>query len=499
MPEVEDKKSTANEEYKKPEGSRNLFSSKINGKLIDYEAEADWVVLQKDDKPKAEMFYVRYFLTEEDASPRPVTFIFNGGPGASSAYLHMGAVGPKRMEFTENGLPLAPPYTLEDNTESWLTFTDIVFIDPIGTGFSRMIMGKEGKEEKEDKEKKETEYWQLKRDLESLGEFMQKFLSLHQRWESPIFLAGESYGGFRVGKLVKMAQKDYGIGLAGAILISPAMEFTLLNHSDYDALPWIDTFPTMAVAASIHGKSRKIHKGESEEEYRKRAGDFAIKELLPVLAAGDLYPEAGRIRVLNNAADFIGIPRAVVKGKNGRVTIDFFVKNLLREEKKLLGLYDISQKEPDPFPDRDNHEGPDPTLHSISRVFTAGINTQLRQQIGLKTERDYNLLSMEVNQAWKVDTREHALDTQVGATDDLRYGMSLNSDMKVYISHGLYDLVTPYFSTDRLAALMKLTTGQKEKLTVKHYPGGHMFYARETSRIAFFEDMKLFYKKSLSR
>lgn len=483
--------------YNKPDGSRKLFRFKIETKSVDYEAEADWIVLQKEEKPKAEMFYVRYFLTEESSEQRPVTFIFNGGPGASSAYLHMGAMGPKRVDFTEEGLPLSPPYSLKENGESWLSFSDLVFIDPIGTGFSRMIGETETNEQKSDK--KEVEYWQIKRDLESLGEFMQKFLSVNHRWGSPVFLSGESYGGFRVAKLVKMAQKEYGIGLAGAILISPAMEFSLLNYSDYDVLPWIDTFPTMAIAAALHNKSRKINKGESFSEYRKRAGDFALKELLPILAGGEMYPATARAKVLNMAADFIGLPRDIIKAKSGRITIDYFVKNLLRKEKKLLGLYDISQTETDPFPDRDNLEGPDPTLHTVSRVFTAGINTQIREQIGLKTERDYTLLSMEVNEAWKSDTKGDVFETVAGATDDLRYGMSLNSDMEVYISHGLYDLVTPSFSTDRLSALMKLTDDQKKKLTIKHYPGGHMFYAREKSRIAFFQDMKQFYLKALKK
>ncbi|MBB6480531.1 S10 family peptidase [Spirochaeta isovalerica] len=494
MSEEQKTPSTKND-YTKPEGSRNLFSYRSDGKAFDYEAEADWIVLRKDEKPKAEMFYVRYFLTEETKTPRPVTFVFNGGPGASSAYLHMGAIGPRRMDFTEDGLPTAPPYVLKDNGESWLAFSDLVFIDPVGTGFSRMI--DEKKEKEEEKGKKDVEYWQVKRDLESLGEFMAKFLSQFNRWESPVFLAGESYGGFRVAKLAKMAQKDYGIGLAGAVLISPALEFSLLNSSDYDALPWVDTFPTMAEAAAIHGLSRKIQKGETHEAYRERAAQFALKELLPVLAAGEIYPEATRNRVLTTAADYIGLPRATVKAKSGRISIEFFVKNLLREKKKLLGLYDISQIQDDPFPDRDELGGPDPTLHTISRVFTAGINSQLREQIGLKTDRDYELLSMEVNQSWKDDTRSHSLDGLTGATDELRYGMSLNSHMEVYITHGLYDLVTPYFSTDRLAALMKLTEDQRKKLTVRHYPGGHMFYGRASSRIALFEDMKNFYKRAL--
>ncbi|MBN2659379.1 MAG: hypothetical protein JXR86_20150 [Spirochaetales bacterium] len=489
------KNPTSKDDYAKPEGSRNLFTYRADGKSFDYEAQADWIILRKEEKPKAEMFYVRYFLTGESGSPRPVTFVFNGGPGASSAYLHMGAIGPRRMDFTEDGMPAAPPYALKDNAESWLAFSDLVFIDPIGTGFSRMIDEKTGKDEEKNKE--DIQYWQVKGDLESLGEFMSKFLSQFHRWESPVFLAGESYGGFRVAKLAKMAQKDYGIGLAGVVLISPALEFSLLNSSDYDALPWVDTFPTMAEAATIHGLSRKIGRDESREAYRERVAQFALKELLPVLAAGELYPESIRNRVLSSAADFIGLPRTIVKAKSGRISIDYFVKNLLREKKKLLGLYDISQIQDDPFPDRDELGGPDPTLHTISRVFTAGINSQLREQIGLKTDRDYELLSMEVNEKWKDDTRGHSLEGLTGATDDLRYGISLNSHMEVYITHGLYDLVTPHFSTDRLAAQMKLTEDQKKKLTVKHYPGGHMFYGRAASRVALFEDMKAFYQRAL--
>jgi len=476
-------------EILKPEGASVIKSIKLNGTLCDYQAEADWIVLRKDEKPKAEMFYVRYSLVTE--SPRPVTFVFNGGPGASSVYLHMGALGPRRVMLSGHGEPLAPPCTLTDNEQSWLSFTDLVFIDPIGTGLSRLI-DEEKKDAKEDKEDKD-EYWKLKRDLESLSEFMRKYLSKFGLWESPVYLAGESYGGFRVGKLVKMLQKDYGIGLSGAILISPALEFTLLNSSDYDVLPWVDTFPSMAGAAAFHGTARKLKEGESHDSYRQRAADFAVNELLPVLAAGDLCAEVKRVRILNAAADYLGLERQLVNRNNGRVSIEYFVKNLLRSRRKLLGLYDSSLTVADPYPDRDNLDGPDPTLHTLERVFAAGINSQLRSAIGLKSERDYNLLSMKVNESWDVDTRNHALDTQIGATDDLRYGMSLNPDMKVYITHGVYDLVTPFFSTDRIAALMKLTAEQKDKLTVKHYSGGHMFYAWEDSRRDFFEDMKKFY------
>ena len=482
--------------YRKPEGASREIDLSLTGKNRKISSEANWIILRKDEKPSAEMFFIRYSLHGEKAKKRPITFVFNGGPGASSAYLHMGALGPKMVKFNADGTPLPVPVRMSDNPETWLEFTDLVFIDPIGTGFSRMIKDEEEKKDFGDKKKDKNEYYNLKKDLDSLGEFIRKFLSKYHRWESPVFIAGESYGGFRVGKLAKLLQKEYGVGLAGSILISPALEFTLLDSSDYDVLRWVDTFPTMAVSAYIHKKNRKKFSIKSPVEYMSKAEDFALKELIPALASGDLYPSSKMKTVLNSAADFIGIPRNTLQLKNGRIQIEYFVKNLLRNEKKLLGLYDASLTEADPFPDRDNHEGPDPTLHSIERIFASGINTQLRKNIGLDTERDYNLLSMDVNENWKIE-KQHALQTQVGATDDLRFGMSLNPDMEVMITHGLYDLVTPYFSTKRITALMKLTPKQKAKLTLKNYQGGHMYYTWEKSRKAFYSDIKSFYKKAL--
>ena len=485
------------EEYAPPKGAKADLSVKAGGRLIEYEAEADWIVLRKDEKPTAEMFYTRYFAKGD--VDRPVTFIFNGGPGASSVYLHLGAVGPRRAAFGDRGAPLPSPHRLVDNEDTWLAFTDLVFIDPIGTGLSRMIP-----EEKKDGDgkadakaadgKKDVEYWQLKRDLESIGEFCRKFLSRFHRWESPIYLAGESYGGFRVAKLARMLQQDYGIGLAGAIIISPALEFTLLDGSDYDTMMWLDSFPTMAAAAAWHGRARKLNKGEDHRAYALRAGEFAVRQLLPVLASGDLYGADARDRVLDAAADWLGLPRAVIRAKSGRITIDWFAKNLLRDRGLVLGLYDAAATVKDPYPDRDDWSGPDPTLHVIERVFASGINSQLRKSIGLESERDYDLMSEPANENWKIDTRRHALETQVGATDDLRYGMSLNPHMKVYLTHGLFDLVTPFFSAERISHLMKLDDERRKMLTVRYYDGGHMFYTWDDSRTAISRDMKEFYR-----
>jgi carboxypeptidase C (cathepsin A) len=484
--------------YNAPTGRSTEHKLRSGDDKLEYKASAEWIVLTRNEKPKAEMFHVSYVKKDARSPERPVTFVFNGGPGASSAYLHVGAIGPKRVLFNEDGTPQKPPASLVDNQESWLTFTDLVFVDPVGTGFSRTTeqpeqTGKSAADKKPDDQNQE--YFQLKRDLDSLGEFIQKFLSRNKRWDSPVFIAGESYGGFRVGKLAKLLQEGYGVGLNGVVLISPALEWALLDPSDYDALHWVDTFPTMALAASHHGKSRVS--SQSVDELKQKAETFATTELTHYLVQGERCPGEQRRDVLTKIADFLGLEQAFVDRFSGRVPIDRFCRELLKETREVCGFYDATVKAVDPFPDRDTHQAPDPTLFAIERVFAGAINTQIRQNLKLASDRDYRLLNMDVNSSWKVDTRNHAFELQVGATDDLRYAMSLNPYMKVFITHGLYDMVTPYFSSDRLIDHMKLTDAQKQNVTVEHYKGGHMFYAWETSRVAFTSSIRSFYVDAL--
>ena len=484
--------------HKAPKGITTDHKLGSGDEKLEYKATAEWIVLNTNEKPRAEMFHISYIKKDEPSSERPVTFVFNGGPGASSAYLHVGAIGPKRVLFNEEGTPKKPPVKLVDNQESWLAFTDLVFVDPIGTGFSRTIEEPD-QSEKPDAAKKSDEqnqeFYKLKRDLESLGEFIQKYLSRNKRWDSPVFIAGESYGGFRVGKLARLLQEGYGVGLNGAILISPALEWALLDPSDYDLLHWTDTFPTMALAARHHGRSRVP--SETFEELKQKAETFATTDLTNYLVQGARFPQEQTRAVLKNIADFLGLEQDFVDRFDGRVPMQRFCRELLKDTREVCGFYDATVKAVDPFPDRDTHQAPDPTLFAIERVFAGGINTQIRQNLKLETDRDYRLLSMDVNSSWKVDTQTHAFELQVGATDDLRYAMSLNPYMKVFITHGLYDMVTPYFSSDRLVDHMKLTGAQKQNLTVEHYKGGHMFYAWEASRVAFTDSIKAFYDNSL--
>jgi len=482
-----------------PKGNSKELDIKLGGEHLRYQATSDWLVLRKDDKPLAEMFYVHYSLLGAGREDRPLTFVFNGGPGAASAYLHVGALGPKRVAFNADGSLPKPPARLVDNAESWLAFTDLVFIDPIGTGFSRVIeepvkSGDKPTERKEDKEDKDKEFYKLSRDLESIGEFITKFLSKFNSWSRPVYIAGESYGGFRVAKLARSLQQGFGVGLSGAILISPALEIGLLEGSDYDVLQWVDVFPSMALAALHHGRSRALAQGTTLASARAQAEAFASNELASLLVRGEAIPEAEYRATCARAAGFLGVSEQFVFDRGGRVTRDAFVRELFRAERKICGLYDASTLAIDPFPDRDSFQGADPTLFSVERAFTGGINSHLREGLGLLTERDYRLLNFEANQAWKLDGRQHAFELQVGATDDLRYGMALNPHMRVCIMHGLYDLVTPYYSAERLSKLMRLQPSQREKLVMKHYQGGHMFYVWEQSRREFHADMGRFFE-----
>jgi carboxypeptidase C (cathepsin A) len=471
---------------------------------LEYTATAKWLVLRKKDKPVAEIFSVSY-VSEPVDEERPVTFVFNGGPGASSAYLHLGAVGPRRVDIPADGsLPQMPP-RLVQNESSWLGFTDLVFVDPVGTGFSRVIEDKDATSRQQSPPGKDAgppeskEFFTPTRDLESLCEFMGRWLSDHGRWGSPVLIAGESYGGYRVGRLVRMLQESTGIGLNGAILISPALELTPMSPTDYDMGGWIDILPTMALAAAHHGRSRAFPAGTQPEQVRVAAEAFATGPYATFLARGSEMPAAERAEVLARLADLIGLPAAFVARAEGRVGFRAFARELLRDESKVLGYYDATITGPDPFPDREAFAGPDPTLAGIGPTYTMAINRLLRSEIGVETDREYAVLSEEVFTSWKDEAEQHFFEPPAGATDDFRYGMALNPHMKAFITHGRHDLVTPFFATDRLRNLMRLDPSMADRLTVRHFEGGHMFYARETSRHAFGAAIARFFAEATGR
>jgi carboxypeptidase C (cathepsin A) len=489
---ADDEQTEEKRDHEPPPGAATTARWTGGAKPLDYTATAKWLVLRKKEKPSAEIFSASYVADGDDSS-RPVAFVFNGGPGASSAFLHMGAIGPQRVSFPADGtLPTLPP-KLVQNESSWLGFADLVFVDPVGTGFSRIIEAdKKGEAEKKpeqqgDGEKPDpNEYFGQNRDLQSMCEFMGRWLSENDRWASPIFIAGESYGGYRVGRLVRMLQEDHGIGLNGAILISPALELTALSPSDYSVTTWVDLLPTMAGGAAFHGRSRAFPAGTSLDEVRAGAEEFASGDYATFLIRGAYLGVTERERTLQRLADFLGLPVEFVTRSEGRINPFAFTRELLRDEGKVAGFYDLTITGTDPFPDRpEQGAAPDPTLSGIGPAYTAAINQQLRSAIGVRTDREYRLLSLEVNEAWKEDTKRHFFALPEGATDSFRYGMSLNPHMRAFLTHGRYDMATPYYASDRLRNLMRLDPVTTGRLTVRHFEGGHMFYAWEESRHAF--------------
>ena len=484
-----------------PEGSLTEHTLNIEGVTLSYQATAEWLTLRRIHKPVAHVFHTAYVATQPSTA-RPLTFVFNGGPGAASAFLHMGALGPQRVAFDSRGTIPEPPAQVLDNLETWLAFTDLVFIDPLGTGFSRAIREDRPTETKDaqpntggnsDQPSENGDYWEIERDIESLGDFICRYLSKHHRWTSPLFIAGESYGGFRVAKMARKLQEDHGVGLCGALLISPAIEFDGLFGSDYNLTHWIELFPSLVATAYQHGVAQLPQPATTVEEAYRQGIQFATSELPCLLAAGDSLPDAKRSEILATIAAMTGLSADVVLRSGGRLDATTFCRELLREQRQLCGRYDASVTAVDPFPDRTDYAGPDPTLFSIDRLFTAAINDQLRNRLQLQTDLDYRLLSMSVYKDWKDATDEHVFRKVIGAMDELRYGMSLNEHMRVFISHGYFDLITPCFSSQRLVEHMRLTETQRRQLFVKSYPGGHMFYSWDESRAAFRDDATAFY------
>lgn len=493
---IETSGSSTNRKSSKTEHTLSLPNQKIH-----YTASAEWQTLFEQEKPVAEMFHVAYLAKSRESAPRSLTFVFNGGPGAASAYLHMGALGPKRVAFGDRGSLPKPPVRVVDNLESWLSFTDLVFIDPIGTGFSRTLppdreKEKESEEKPKDNKPKETEFWEVERDLKALCEFIQRFLSRQNRWLSPIFIAGESYGGFRVARLARKLQQDFGVGLSGAILISPALEFGLFGNSDYNLTAWATSLPSFAAAAVYHDRAQAD--STALEAHLAAAEQFARRTLIPLLAMGDTLTDEERQTAYNQLSALIGLPVDLVKKHGGRIDMEVFARELLRDRQQIVGLYDASITAIDPFPDRLHYEGTDPTLDGLDRLFTGAINSHLRDTLSVETDLNYNLLNFDTFKAWKFELKNDLKQGFIGSVDDLRVGMALNPYMRVMINHGFFDLVTPYFASNYLADLMKLQPELRVNLTLKHYQGGHMFYAWDESRQQWFAETKAFYQQAIA-
>ncbi|MEM6583224.1 MAG: peptidase S10 [Pseudomonadota bacterium] len=465
---------------------------RLSDKDLNYDANAGWLTLKDAGKPTAEIFHTYYSESGRGRRNRPITFVFNGGPGAASAYLHIGAVGPKRVACGREGELPASPAKLVDNQESWLAFTDLVFVDPVGTGLSK-VLSEEAVDENKAPAPKDTFYWDVEKDLDALCDFIAAFLSQEGRWSAPIYIAGESYGGYRSARLVRMLQEKTGIGLSGAMLISPVLEWDCLFASRFNALAAAIRLPSYAAAARRHGRAAQARKGESLTAFLRRAETFALEQYLPSLCAHSGDGKLGD-SLLSELSDWIGLDIKQLRAHDGMSSIEQFVRALLRDEKKVLGLYDAGTITEDPFPGSDSFRGIDPTLGGLNRIFTVAANQHLRDNLGVESERQYELLSYDVNRRWQWRNETTGSPVPSGALEDLAIGLGMNPGMQLSIVHGIYDLVTPYFESAHMIRQLHRSSALAKAIKLHAYEGGHMFYMWQKSRRDFTKDAARLYR-----
>ena len=389
-------------------------------------------------------------------SPRPLTFVFNGGPGAAAVWLHLGAAGPKRLDIPADGRPPGAPYHLVDNPYSWLAATDLVFVDPVSTGYSRPATPAEGKE-----------FHGVREDIISMGEFIRLYLTQNQRWDSPLFLAGESYGTTRAAGLADYLQRHTGASVSGVILLSTVLNFAVLMPRDSNDLPYELFLPSYTAIALYHGK---IHGDRAT--LLKESQDFALGDYAHALALGATLPPPEKARIAARLAQLTGLSQAYILESDLRIGPDHFRKELLRSQGKILGRYDARLTGDSTDPPSSQAEW-DPSFDGFFTAYTSAFNTYIRATLHYENDLPYEVLTGRV-QPW--DFQSGGWNGYLYVGDDLRDAMTHNPHLKVLVGAGWYDLATPYFSVDYTINHLHLAPDLRRHITQTYYPTGHMIY-----------------------
>jgi carboxypeptidase C (cathepsin A) len=461
-----------------PPASITHHTIRLGGEALPYSAKAATVPLRDaHEKMLASIFYVAYMREPQDAK-RPITFVFNGGPGAASAYLHLGGIGPKAVEVTAKGELLGPPPRLVDNDSSWLDFTDLVFVDPVGTGYSRASDGKD-----------EGDFWGIEHDTQSLVDFIRLYLIDAARMTSPVFLTGESYGAFRAATITRELQKTGSVSPSGLVLISPALEFAVLNGEDYDPLSWALALPSYA---AVNLESKGVTGREALSGALKDAERYALSDYLVALAAG---AGQGSALASETVTRLTGLPGDVVRRNLARIPADLFIKEFDRAHGQVLSRYDGSVGGPDPNPTSASSHGPDPVLDSTVPLWTGAFVQYAQGELGYKTDATYRLLNREVRSKWDFGTSP-TRQGYAGVLNDIQDARASNRSLEVLIAAGYTDLITPYLAPAYLVNQLTPLEGASP-ITVEDYAGGHMLYLRPDSRRALKDDAEAMFERAL--
>ena len=485
MTQAEEKEAKANgNKEKHPEPQDILVESQhtltLAGEEIPYTVTCGTMVLKTEqekkgeeegvsegEKPKASIFFIAYTRDDvEEKSQRPITFSFNGGPGSSSVWMHMGLLGPKRVLMDDEGFPLPPPYQLVENEYSLLYESDLVFIDPVSTGYSRIVPGEKAKQ-----------YLGFKGDIESVGDFIRLYATRYQRWSSPKFLIGESYGTTRAAGLSGYLQERHGMYLNGVMLISAILNFQTHRFEVGNDLPFIVFLPTYTATAWYHKRLPDELQQKELREVLDEVQEFSRGEYAAALFEGDALPDDTRHRIVSKLADFTGLSEAYIESTNLRIEIFRFTKELLRSENRTVGRLDSRYIgiDRDSAGERFEH---DPSMSAIMGCYTGTFYDYVRRELGFESDLPYEILNFKVFPEWSYAEHQNRF---VDVAETLRKAIATNPYLKVYIANGYYDLATPYFASQYTFNHLSLDPSLRVNLSMGYFEAGHMMYVQIAS------------------
>ena len=484
----QDKAAEKPKEEKKPPAPEEKIvqtkhSLKIGGQEIKYTATAGTILLKLEDgTPKASIFYVAYTKDDvTDPSHRPLTFSFNGGPGSSSVWLHLGLFGPRRVQMGDAGSLLPPPYKLVDNDVSLLDISDLVFIDPVSTGYSRAVPGEAPQQ-----------FHGITPDVESVADFIRLYATRSKRWSSPKFLAGESYGTTRAAGLSGYLQQRYGMYLNGIVLISSILNFETAEFDAGNDLPYILYLPTYTAIAWYHKKLPPDLQGGGVEKAIKESRKFAVEEYADALMTGDALPSARRGEIIQKVARLTGLSPDYIDRTNLRIEIQRFTKELLRSERRTIGRIDARFTGIDRDAAGERPEF-DPSIAAIIGPYSGMLNDYARNDLKIDSDLPYEVLTGRVR-PWNYAPYENRY---VNVAETLRGAMTQNPFLHVFVAKGYYDLATPFFAADYTFDHLSLDPTLRGHLSGAYYEAGHMMYVHPPSLAKLKADIAQFIRSSI--
>ncbi|GAB2991902.1 peptidase S10 [Amycolatopsis acidiphila] len=480
-------------EKKAPEPSDDLVTTQhtltVKRRKLAYTARTGRIVLRKEvltdgkfegHQAKAEVFLTSYTLDDAEPGSRPVTFAFNGGPGSASVWLHMGLLGPRRAVSGDVDSPEPPPYRLVDNPDTLLVHSDLVFIDPVSTGYSRAVNGEKPKE-----------YLGFTPDLESVGEIIRLWTSRNGRWLSPKFLAGESYGTLRAAALAAHLQERHGMYLNGLMLISSVLDMGTIRFTEGNDKPFPLYVPTYAAIAHYHGR----HGDRPLDDVLADAEEFAARELPYALERGARLAAEERTAAVQTLASLTGLEESYVDRVNLRIEHVRFFTELLRDRGLTTGRMDGRFTTWEPDGGRE-HMSDDASISRIIGAYSAAFNHYVRGELEYRNDLPYEILSMDVVRDWSYSEFE---GRAVSAVDALSAAMRANPHLKVHVALGYYDGATPYYAAEHVLARLQIPDELRENIESAYYPAGHMMYVHEPSRVQQSKDLGGFVAASANR